>query len=98
MFIVCASVAVAVKDSEEKMITKQNMIHANDLATRLRKLKDNPYSNNENATIAIPAVKIWLMVRTMETIPPTILSKTRLSIEQLKNKRKQFHDFQKNHP
>lgn len=80
------------------MITKQNMIHANDLATRLRKLKDNPYSNNENATIAIPAVKIWLMVRTMETIPPTRISKTRLSIEQLKNKRKQFHDFQKNHP
>ena len=58
MLIVCASVDVPVNDSEEKMITKQNMIQANDLATRFRKLNDNPYINNEKATIAIPAVKI----------------------------------------
>jgi len=98
ILIVCAVVVVAVKDSVEKMITKQNMIHAKDLATRSRKLKDKPYSNNEKAAIAIPAVKIWLIVRTMDTSPSTKLSNNPLSIEMCKNKKMRSHDYQKNRP
>jgi len=47
-----------VKDSIEKIATRQNMIQANDRATLSRKLKDNAYKNSEKARMAIPAVNI----------------------------------------
>ena len=98
MLIDSADVVVTVNDSVEKMTTKQNMIQAKDLATRLRKLKDSPYSNSEKAAMAIPAVKIWLIVRTIDTIPPTKLSNDTLSIEMCMNRKKQFPGCQRNHP
>ena len=48
--------------SEVKMMTTHNMIAANERATRSRRLKVSAYNNNENAVIAMPAVRIWLMV------------------------------------
>ena len=60
---------VPLNDSVEKTITRQNMIHAKDLATRSFKLKDNPYNKSEKARMAIPAVRIWLIVRIIETRP-----------------------------
>ena len=98
MLMVCVAVVVAVKDSVEKIMTKQNMIQAKDLATRSRKLKDNPYSKSEKAAMAIPAVRIWLIVRTMDTSPSTKLFNNPLSIEKYMNRKTQFHDYQKNHP
>jgi len=98
ILIVAAVVVVEVNDSVEKMITRQNMIQAKDLATRSRKLKDNPYSNKEKAAMAIPAVKIWLIVRTMDTSPPTKLSNYPLSIEKCKNRKTQFPCFQNSRP
>ncbi len=98
ILIVCASVVVAVKDSVEKIITKQNIIQAKDRATRSRRLKDNPYNKSEKAAIAIPAVNIWLIVLTMDTSPSTKLSNDSLFIEKYKNRRMLFHGYQKNHP
>jgi hypothetical protein len=42
----------------EKMVTRQNIIHANERATLSRKLKDKAYKKSEKARIAIPAVNI----------------------------------------
>jgi len=54
--------AVLPMASAEKMITTQTMINANERATRSRKLNDSEYKNSEKAVMAIPAIKISLVV------------------------------------
>src|SRR5450759_2813812 len=48
--------------SDVKTTTTHNRMMANERATRSRKLNDSAYSNNENAVMAIPAVRISLTV------------------------------------
>jgi hypothetical protein len=48
--------------SEVKTTTTHKRIMANERATRSRKLNDSAYKNNENAVMAIPAVRISLIV------------------------------------
>ena len=55
--------------SAVKTITTQTIMIANDLATRSRKLKVSAYNNKENAVIAIPAVRISLIVLTKSINP-----------------------------
>src|SRR5215212_4922004 len=50
------------KASVVKTTTTHNKIIANERATRSRKLNDRAYRNNENAVMAMPAVKILLIV------------------------------------
>ena len=62
-------VAVVPSDSAEKITVIKNRMTAKERATRLRKLKVRAYSSNENAVIAMPAVRISLMVTSIFVTP-----------------------------
>src|SRR5512133_3108100 len=51
-----------IRASVVKTATTHKRIMANERATRSRKLNDRAYRNSENAVIAMPAVKILLIV------------------------------------
>ena len=55
MDLLCSASVVNTTTTQSKMI-------ANERATRSRKLNDNAYKKSENAVIAMPAVKILLIV------------------------------------